>query len=56
VRRRIVTGVGLSLDNPASDPIDKENDSNQIAGDRYRIAREVRLGQRCCHAPVSVTS
>jgi hypothetical protein len=50
---RIVTGVGLGFDDPAPNPIDKQDDSNQLAGNRYRIAPEEGLEPRCCHSPVS---
>jgi hypothetical protein len=35
-----------------SDPIDKEEGSNQTMGDRYRVVCKVGLGQRWCHSPV----
>jgi hypothetical protein len=53
---RIVAGVGLSFDDPTSDLVNKQDGSDELAGDHYRIASEEGLGQRCCHAPVSVTS
>jgi hypothetical protein len=53
---RIVAGVGLSLDDPTSDLVNKQDGSDEFAGDRYRIAGEEGLRQRCCRAPVSVTS
>jgi hypothetical protein len=53
---RIVTGIGLGLDDPATDSVDQQDGSNQLAGDRYRIAREEGPGQRCCHSAVSCAS
>jgi hypothetical protein len=46
VGRRIVACVGFGLNDPATDPVDKEDGSNQLAGDCHRITREEGLGQR----------
>lgn len=53
---RIVTGIGLGLNDPATDSVDQQDGSNQLARDRYRIAREEAPGQGCFHSPVSVES
>jgi hypothetical protein len=40
VRGRIVAGVRFSLDNSPADPVDEQDGSNQIAGNRHRITSE----------------
>jgi hypothetical protein len=49
VGRRIVARVGFSLDDPPPDPVNKQDGSNQIAGDRYCISSEEGPGQGCFH-------
>ena len=41
---RIVAGVGLRLDDPTSDLVNKQDGSDELAGDRYRIAGEEGVG------------
>jgi hypothetical protein len=49
VGRRIVARVGLGLNDPAPDPVDKQDGSNQLARNRHRITREEGLWQRWFH-------